>query len=754
MNGERERESVFDAYARSRSAGGAGLSVMRLGPSALTFAFFVEESFLVPTVFVENLRRGARITWDSMMAAAWEAVEPLSADRSAGPALGAQLLVALGGNEQRAAADPQRHVRLALAALDSFRGLGLPRHEGRGYLELGRALVAFDRPTDALTAYERARALLERAGDDRGARALHARSAHLLNGLGCCEQALAEAEAGQRVGARLPPVEPAGGGTVGDGHLSAYLHHERVLALTRTGYHREAEAAWEEWRRETPDTSENAFELQASLARLRRQQARHEESLDAYLRAIDARFARLNAASLPVRELYQTNAVTVFGEAIGAAVYLDRPELALALLAALATGPPPGTARTGAPPPATVATALRSLDEEVTRLARRATAVTVARDAGALRACDDRARTLLETRDDLWHEGTRAGRAAGGRTVRELARAIPRAVGPGELALCYLPEGTGRLRLFAVHGGAVTQHVVGLGVEEAARLASAARRECLGGAPPEALRQLGEALLAPVADLAAGASGILVAPSDTLADFPFHAASLGGRPLISRAEVRTLPTPAALAWQAAGGRRATATPPRVVAAGVPRPRYELLPELPAVRAELRTVRAAFPQAGELGPEEATAEAVVAAMASADVLHLAGHATFEAHAPNLARILLADRPLFAFEVAAAPRAPRLVNLSGCRAAAERRTPGGEGEGLAAAFLAAGAEAVIAPLWPVRDDAALAFNALLYRELTVPGARLGEAVRRARLALRARAEFAHPGLWGAFTVLGTL
>jgi CHAT domain-containing protein len=241
-----------------------------------------------------------------------------------------------------------------------------------------------------------------------------------------------------------------------------------------------------------------------------------------------------------------------------------------------------------------------------------------------------------------------------------------------------------------------------------------------------------------------------------LADFPFHAAPFRGQPLVASTEVRTLPSLAPLRFSAVG-RHATARdnrPVRAVVAVVGQPRYELLPELPALRAEAAAVGHAFPATTALHDDKATTAAVRESLASADVLHLAGHAFFESRQPNMARILLADRPLFAFEMACATRAPRLVNLSGCRAGAERRSLGGEGEGLAAAFLAAGTETVVAPMWPVRDDAAQAFNEALYRELARPDTEPAQAARTAQLSLMAHPQFAHPGLWGAFSVLGRL
>ncbi|MET8243741.1 CHAT domain-containing protein [Streptomyces sp. NPDC005202] len=734
----REPESVYRTYLAAHPD--LELVLVDLGPTALTHVHFVEEEFLIPAAFVQELQVGSTASQEMLMVAAWEMLEPMSR-HGIGPALGAQVLVAVGGNPHRAAADPRRHVRLVLAALDGFRGRGLPRHEGRGLLELGRALTEQGSIPDAVTAYERGRALLEEAGDDHGLRAAHARLAALMSHLGLYEQALLHAEDGQRIGRRL-----AAGPRFGQEHFTRFLHHQRARALTRIGFVDEAEAELQEWRGRGGAADDH--DLLAATAELRIRQERTAEAVELYMRAIDARFADLKVAASPGRTFYLENSVRVFGGAVGAALSVGRPDQALGILAAMASR---GPARP-ADAPSSGTDALRSLEKEVEGLARTATGAAVAQDRAGLFALGDRARMLLETRAAVLHkEFPERARV----TVAQLARAVPRAVGPGELLLVYGRSSEDEVIVFAVCHGTVHDLRVQLGAAEVERLASRAHQECVRRTGTDALRRLGEAVLPPAAHLLATASRIYVVAQGVLEDFPFHAAPFRGRPLVASAEVRLLPSLAPL--RPDGARRAavrTQGSARAVVAAVRRPRYELLPELPALRAEAEAVRAAFPATAGLYDDEATADAVRAALGAADVLHLAGHAAFEPSHPNMARLLLADRPLFAFEIACADRVPTLVNLSGCRAGAERRGLGGEGEGLAAAFLAAGAETVVAPQWPVRDDAALRFNEVLYGELSCPGTELTRAVRSAQLALMADSRFEHPGLWGAFTMLGRL
>ncbi|KIQ64734.1 hypothetical protein TR51_11210 [Kitasatospora griseola] len=714
---------------------GTDLAVVHLGADAVHHVFFTEPMCLVPSAYVEELAVGVSTSWGMLMTAAWDGMEAMQRLGGVGPALSAQLLVALGGNPLRAGVSPRRHVHLALLATEGFEEHGSPLQQGRAYLELGVALGALRRVSDAMTALERARALLERAGDDHGLRAVHARTAGLMTRLGLPEQALLRAEEGMRIGARLEP-KPSRGQTF----VTGYLHHQRVQALTDLGLLDDADRALEDWRADA-GSDRDVHDLLRSTAELRDSQGRPTEALACYVQAVDARFARPTADSLAGRSFFLERSAHLVGRAVGAALQAHRPDLAVGVLAAVGRG--------GRGPLHPGAAAQHELRHRVGQLTRSATAAVVAGDRAELDHQENRARELLET----WQ--SQAGGQQGAqpaRTVAELAEALPRAVRAGELALWYGRSDQGDGMVLAVRDGAVFRRSIALPAAELERLAALARDECLRRSGTEGLDRLGAAVLDPVADLLAGVGRVFVTAQGVLEEFPFHAAPFRGEPLVVSAEVRSLPSLAHLL------RRGPGTAPQraggAVVGAVRSPRYELLPDLPAVHAEADAVRAVFPGTTVLHGDEATAAAVLGSFATADLLHLAGHAAFGAREPNLARILLADRPLFAFEIACAPRVPRLVNISGCRAGAEHRTLGGEGEGLPSAFLAAGAEVVVAPLWPVRDDAALLFNRLLYPELARSGGDLAQAARNAQLAVRKYPDYSHPGFWGGFTVQGAL
>lgn len=132
---------------------------------------------------------------------------------------------------------------------------------------------------------------------------------------------------------------------------------------------------------------------------------------------------------------------------------------------------------------------------------------------------------------------------------------------------------------------------------------------------------------------------------------------------------------------------------------------------------------------------------LAAAHGAALLHVAAHSRLGDSGPAL---LLAGGALDATAVASQPGAPRVVVLASCGSAVAR-DDGGWGS-LAAAFLAAGSEAVIASAWSVDDAATLQFIDELYRHPVAadPVAALVRAQAATRATLPARA-------WAAFTVI---
>jgi hypothetical protein len=117
-----------------------------------------------------------------------------------------------------------------------------------------------------------------------------------------------------------------------------------------------------------------------------------------------------------------------------------------------------------------------------------------------------------------------------------------------------------------------------------------------------------------------------------------------------------------------------------------------------------------------------------------LVHFAAHAVADETDPERSAVLLApgdgdDGFLRPSEIEALSLARAVVVLSACQGASGQAI-GGEGVfSLSRSFLKAGADAVIASLWPLRDDEALWFFRAFYRNLA-GGATLGDALHATR------------------------
>ena len=96
--------------------------------------------------------------------------------------------------------------------------------------------------------------------------------------------------------------------------------------------------------------------------------------------------------------------------------------------------------------------------------------------------------------------------------------------------------------------------------------------------------------------------------------------------------------------------------------------------------------------------------------------------------------------------------RLVYISTCTSAVGN-VPGQEAVGnLAEAFIAAGAETVVATLWAVEDYSAAKFSKFFYDRLKVPGVRPSQALKFAKQSLQSDCSQFHWSYWGGFTCYG--
>ncbi len=330
---------------------------------------------------------------------------------------------------------------------------------------------------------------------------------------------------------------------------------------------------------------------------------------------------------------------------------------------------------------------------------------------------------------------------------------------PGELLLdCYVsPDST---LLFAIRREDV--RVLRLPRRDALRRALSplhdlltipARLSGVSEADLDAARLPVERLvLAPLSAAIEAARSVTFCPDDAMHDLPLEALrGPDGRPLglttpISRApsaailaELRRRPDPADREL-------------RVAVVDLPMARGET--QLPGVEREIDRLVRSFQGTRRIRTDRVSD--VVGAFRICDVLHLTGHADVDTQRPwrsglRLGRAAGPDLSLTAAAVAGTHSAARLVVLSGCGTAEGRRVLGEGVDGLASAFLIAGAPTVVATHWPV-DDAASAELVSGFYDGLARGESVAHALVSGRNRVAARPETRPPFYWAGFVAEG--
>ncbi len=142
-----------------------------------------------------------------------------------------------------------------------------------------------------------------------------------------------------------------------------------------------------------------------------------------------------------------------------------------------------------------------------------------------------------------------------------------------------------------------------------------------------------------------------------------------------------------------------------------------------------------------------------------VLHLATHAFADQRNSNLSYVLLAPGSarerfdyLFLKEVYDLRLSgTKLVTLSACETAVGTFVSGEGQQTLSQAFLAAGAQSVLASLWRVGDKSTAALMLRFYRNLSA-GQTAAVALRNAKLEFLSQPGSSHPAYWSAFVLSG--
>ncbi len=189
-----------------------------------------------------------------------------------------------------------------------------------------------------------------------------------------------------------------------------------------------------------------------------------------------------------------------------------------------------------------------------------------------------------------------------------------------------------------------------------------------------------------------------------------------------------------------------------------------LEPLPATRREARDIAALLPPGRVLtafGPEASRKTAMGPGVSRARIVHFATHALLDVKRPELSGIVLSERDvdgkpqdgfLSLSDITAMRLSAELVVLSACRTGLGKEVRGEGLVGLTRGFMDAGAPRVVASLWKVSDRPTAQlmsrFYALLFEEKLSPA----EALRQAQLELRKDRRTSAPQAWAGFVLQG--
>ena len=446
---------------------------------------------------------------------------------------------------------------------------------------------------------------------------------------------------------------------------------------------------------------------------------------------------------------------------------------------------------------------VRELALAVTGARRQLAALAKGRPRGLARAdYEKQLKDLQARRDGLEQDLARksrlfaAGEASRRMNTATLSKLLPAGAAYLDFArivpFAFNGPAAPRYAAFVLRAGAQHPSLVDLGPADPTDAEVAALLEGLkaGRAVEEDLQALHSRLLAPLEGALAGATTFVVSPSGALNLVPFELLGpRGGRILMDRGPLSYVTAGRDLA------RFATLHRPKGALVLLDDPDFDLglqagehapLPgafaPLPGTRLEARAIAKAFPARKVVRMEgKAAGEQAILGLQAPWALHLATHGYF---LPTRSRIAVE------LEDAGTPPAglenPMLrsgLALAGANAALLRGQDAGllsaekvqgldlaetsmvvlsacntgvggirdtEGVfGLRRAFVLAGAQTLVASLWPVPDGATRALMTAFYQALA-RGRSKAEALRDAKLALRTRSP--HPRAWAGFILVG--
>ena len=264
-------------------------------------------------------------------------------------------------------------------------------------------------------------------------------------------------------------------------------------------------------------------------------------------------------------------------------------------------------------------------------------------------------------------------------------------------------------------------------------------------------RQLHDLLIAPVEELFAGYSKLIIVPHASLHYLPFHALYDGNSYLVERYEISYLPSSSSLRY--CRELRPVVEHSAVVVG------HSNGNHLPHAVEEARTI-AAILNGQTFLEEQASVAQLSQLIPSCRIFHLAAHGDFRLDNPLFSGLALAGGWLTTMDIFNLRLRASLVTLSACQTG--RNVVGGGDEllGLMRAFLSGGAASVVLTLWAVEDHSTAQIMESFYRQMAA-NRNKGESLRHAQLQfIRKESDqadqqldyYAHPYFWAPFFLVG--
>jgi tetratricopeptide (TPR) repeat protein len=660
----------------------------------------------------------------------------------------ARSLRSYGGLEDR--------LQLILEAITILQQLDARRWLSRAYTDLGAILkegvIEGETLYDALRAFELATDLAAESEDEGLLSTCHYQVATICRRLGLHLEAIALL---QKADECIPKVD------LSLDRWRRQIASERLFNNLALGRREDATRDVEEWIRSLRDgdaSGDGHWMPFFHRGELREDAGDVDGALDDYCTAaVGASKQILENVSDRFRQTDRSRLNFVFETSVRVALRSHRPELAFGLFELAMTG---GLAlHPGVEPAEGVAGSARArLREELAILVDEAQELVVDRGSrDRLLRCQQRADWLLTQNAILSVPGKVD--AITRERLEGLATRVRAKLPAGTILLEYACVSTatrghvlesGDIWVFCLSRDSLEVRKTNLTCESVAMLSEAFAQECQGIFPTDALDVLGRELLDSVGESLADSKSLLIVPSVGLHGVPFHAMQFRGNRLVESHAVSYLPRASTLLEP---GR----TVPRVSGdsswkgLGAPRVEYADLSDLPAVPEELAAIASHFASAECVLDPPATSRDLLECDAPPDVLHIACHGDFDVDAPLLARLMLSDRPVFAFEIMLTKLNVNIVVLSACQTGEARAGLGGHVQSLASAFLSAGAATVVASLWPVADrDGAECLERFYKAMIAQQDASISKSLAIAQRSMQSEGDRPHLFFWAPFAV----